>query len=197
MYINFKLASDRGLTPTQVLALQAIKQNRIEDTSDVIEKLIGLDVSFFEDNGLVTFIKPKNKKDFRLKLIRLSNRGSQLLDDIETPKIQEEDLKIFEWLKKMYLEMGKDLGNQKMTKMYIALFRINSGIKRNALAKLCNDFISDADNMTYSHVLEYVFFKSPSAYKNSFDLEYSKLWRFYQKNKAYYDNLFTQELYLK
>ena len=186
MYINFNLAAERGFTPSQVLALQAIKQNRNEDTSEVIETLLGLDTKFFRDSGLVTFIKG-SKKDSVFKLIRLSSKGTKYLDELTTPEVTENDLRMFDYLCHMYLNAddaeGRTLGNLKLGRIYCAQFRQLMGLTSHEMYWLCDLFIY---NHRYTKVLEYIFFtKKDNPYgKFKDNLESSKLYQFYQSNKT-------------
>ena len=44
MYINFKMLDSKGLSHSDLVLLQATKQNRVEDLSHVIEKFSDLDI---------------------------------------------------------------------------------------------------------------------------------------------------------
>lgn len=194
MYINFRYSVSKGITPGEILILQMCKQQKFEDLSDRLEVLCSKDESHLkklEEKGLVSFVKGK-KGDSIWKNARLSSKGGDFLDDLETPEIIEEDLVIFEWLKKVYLGRGKEVGNAKKTKLWIALFRVNSGIRGNALAKLAKAFLDDEDQQQWSIRLEYVFFKPPTAFSVKFDLEESKLFKYYSKNKAKFDAEFEK-----
>lgn len=194
MYINFKYLVEKGFFPGEVLVLQMCKQQKFEGLSEILEKLCVKDESHLkklEEKGLVSFVKGK-KGDSIWKNARLSSKGGDFLDDLETPEIIEEDLVIFEWLKKVYLGRGKEVGNAKNCKKYVALFRVNSGIRGNALAKLAKAFLDDEEQQQWSIKLEYVFFKPPTAFSTRFDLEESKLFKYYSKNKAKFDAEFEK-----
>lgn len=195
MYINFELLKSKGLSTHNLMTLIAIKQNKTEDLSELCKSMIDLDMQWYKDNELVTFVKAKNKSQTEFDLVRLSNKGQKILDDLETPEVLEEDITIFEWLKESYLAKGKTVKNQKQCKRLIALFRVHSGISKNRLVKLSNDFLDDEHQQKWSMVLDYVFFKPESAFNIRFDLEASKLYKYYIENKEYYDQVFTQEKY--
>lgn len=197
MYVNFKLAIERGYTINQIFCLQLISQNKGEDLSDIIETYVGLDLPFYEERELVTYINAKNKSQSKWELIRISKKGSKLLDDLQSPKVTEEDITVYEWLANEYRNRGKQLGNQKVGKTWLALFRIHSGISKNALVQLCVDYLNDEEAQKWSLQLDYVFFKPPNIHRIMFDLEESKLWKFYLRNKIFYDDLFKQEKYLR
>ena len=122
----------------------------------------------------------------------MSKKGREVLDAIETPEVTEDSLRIFEWIKQIYISAGKDLGNQKKTKMFIAQFSAESGIQRNALAFLIQSFINDESQFEWSKVLQYLFFKGESVFNIKFDLHSSRLYQYYLKNQNYFDNKFQE-----
>lgn len=188
MYVNFPLLASYNLTPEDVVVLQAISQNKIEDNSILINEIC-VRLYFYEEQGLVKYIKG-TKKDSKFKLIRISDKGSKILDSLEIPEIEEEDLQIFEWLESIYKKEGKEIGNTKKTKLNISLFKKNSGIVRNHLAYLCKSFISDEKEIEYSQRLEYLFFKPSNVFTVRFDINSSRLYQYYLKRKEQFDAKF-------
>lgn len=191
MYINFKYMKEKDISIDEVIFLQMAKQQRYED--------LGHDIRNFERStkpmrnnmeikGLIRFVK--ESKGIIESRIRITPDGDKFLSNIETPEVLEQDLILFEWVKKVYKERGKKIGNMKKTKMYIALFRTHSGINKNRLVFLIKKFLEHEDSQKFSHVAEYVFFKPPSAYSTKFDLEESKLWKFYVAYKEHFDEAF-------
>ena len=83
--------------------------------------------------------------------------------------------------------MEKDIGNKKKTKMYIAEFRVHSGIEKNELAHLMSQFLNDEANMLYNNKLEFALFKSSNLYQTKFNLDESRLWQYYSRNKEIID----------
>ena len=187
MYINFKLAEERGISPSQVLLLQTIKQNKTEDLSVLLERIAGLDMQFFEEFGLVQFIKAKSKKDSKFKLVRLSDKGSKLLEDILTPEVTSGDIDMWNYLVKMYLAADEDgsrsIGNEKNGKMYCAQFRQIVGLTLHEMYWLCDLFVT---NHKYTKVLENIFLvKRENLYgKFKDNIESSKLYQYYISNKS-------------
>src|SRR5689334_4015797 len=118
MYINFKLAAERGFTVSHIVSLQMIKQNKFEDLSESIEAFVALDLLWLEDNKFVEYIKAKKKNQNKFELIRLSKKGSEVLDSLETPLTTDGDLKMFDYLCQMYLSSdeaeGRTIGNPKL-----------------------------------------------------------------------------------
>lgn len=193
MYINFQLAKTKGLTPTDVVNLQLISQNKTESLWEIITETVSLQtLDRYQNLGYITLIKAKNKSDTIQNRVRLSPKGSELLEDLQVPEISEDDLRIFEWVKSIYVKEGKEVGNEKRTKMYIAQFSKESGIIQNALAFLIKTFLSDEKEFTYSQKMQYLFFKGESLFSTRFDINSSRLFQYYQKNKTFFDSKFKQ-----
>src|SRR5690554_2577094 len=192
MYINFELLKEKDLDIKSVLLLQACSQNRTEDLGEFMSKNWNpLDIQLLYKKGLIEFIKgKKNQSDF--SKARTTKRGKDVLDELETPLINADDLNVFDWLEKVYKDSGKEVGNRKKTKMYIALFRVHSQIDRNKLGLLINSFLKDDSQMEYSHRMEYLFFKPSSVFQVKFDIEQSRLYQFYLNNKEVFDNAFKK-----
>jgi hypothetical protein len=193
MYINFEIAKKRGLSPTDVVNLQLISQNKTEKLEEIITDNIPLSVlNWYQELEYVTLVKAKNKSDSIQNRIRLSSKGNDLLEDLQVPQINDDDLQLYNWLEKTYQKEGKELGNRKKTKLYIALFRVNSGIDRNKLALLCKTFMNDSSQFEWSKKLEFLFFKPGNVFSVKFDLEQSKLYQYYIKHKEHFDNKFAK-----
>lgn len=191
MYINFDLMRKWGLSPVDVVNLQLISQNKTESLVDVITDNISLEVlDYYQKLEYVTLVKAKNRADTIQNRIRLSSKGSELLENLQVPEINEDDLKLYNWLEGIYKAEDKEIGNRKKTKLYIALFRANSGIDRNNLAFLCKSFMNDPSKFDWSRRLEYLFFKPSNAFATKFDIEQSNLYMYYLKNKTAFDNKF-------
>lgn len=193
MYINFVIAKNRGLSPTDVANLQLISQNKTEKLEEIITDNIPLSVlNWYQELEYVTLVRAKNKSDSIQNRIRLSTKGNDLLEDLQVPEINDDDLQLYNWLEKTYQKEGKELGNRKKTKLYIALFRVNSGIDRNKLALLCKAFMNDSSQFEWSKKLEFLFFKPGNVFSVKFDLEQSKLYQYYIKHKEHFDNKFAK-----
>lgn len=193
MYVNFEIAKKRGLSPTDVVNLQLISQNKTDKLEEIITDNIPLSVlNWYQELEYVTLVKAKNKSDSIQNRIRLSSKGNDLLEDLQVPQINDDDLQLYNWLEKTYQKEGKELGNRKKTKLYIALFRVNSGIDRNKLALLCKAFMNDSSQFEWSKRLEFLFFKPGNVFSVKFDLEQSKLYQYYIKHKEEFDNKFAK-----
>ena len=183
----------KGITHGNLLILQLAKQMKLEDVSESLIQLCAkkgeVPVQNLIDSGYLELIKGKTSDSF-FRRVRLTKKGAKILDALETPLINEDDLLLFEWLSKIYIKRDKNIGNAKRTKTYLALFRVNSGIEKNALAYLLKTFIDDDKEQEFSHVLQNVFFKSDNLYSTKFDIEQSRLYQYYLKNKSTFDEKF-------
>ena len=189
MYINFKILEGKGLSHSDLVLLQAAKQNKFEDLSHVIDRFSDLDIQPLTEKGYLTLIA-KTKKNTESERLRLTKVGLSVLELAETPEITEEDLLLYDWVSDVYVNLGKEIGNKKKTKMYIALFRVHSGIEKNHLATLLDLFVKDEANMEYNHKLEFALFKPASVYQVKFELEQSRLYQYYLSYKSFFDNKF-------
>lgn len=193
MYINFQLAKTKGLTPTDVANLQLISQNKTESLWEIITETVSLQtLDRYQNLGYITLVKAKNKGDTIQNRVRLSPKGSELLEDLQVPEVNSEDLMLYDWLEATYKKEDKEIGNRKKTKLYIALFRSHSGIDRNKLALLCKTFMNDSSQFEWSKRLEFLFFKPGNVFSVKFDLEQSKLYQYYLKHKEHFDNKFAK-----
>jgi hypothetical protein len=191
MYVNFDLMRKWGLSPIDVINLQLISQNKTESLEEVITNNISLEVlDKYQKSEYVSLVKAKNKADTIQNRIRLTSKGSDLLETLQVPEVNEDDLKLYDWLESIYKAEDKEIGNRKKTKLYIALFRAHSGIDRNKLAYLCKSFMNDSSQFEWSKRLEYLFFKPSNAFSVRFDIEQSSLYRYYLKHKTSFDNKF-------
>jgi len=191
-YFNYTFAAQKGITPQDITNLQLISQNRSEDLSQYIEKYVNTaSLTNYQEKGLIEYVKPKKKSDTAYNTIRLSGKGKELLESLQIPEICADDLTIFAWAKGVYLSSEREIGNAKKTKLWIALFRVNSGISKNSLAFLLQSFLNDEENFKYSQRLEYLFFKPANMYEK-FDIEQSKLYQYYLNRKGYFDKQFEK-----
>lgn len=189
MYLNVETYNSLGFKPEDLYYLISIKQ-----VDKSVLEIIPEDVfERFKSTGLITSIKG-TKKENPLHKLRLSKKGKDIFSSLEEAPIEEEDLKIFDWLSKHYLKLDKTIGNGARTKRHIRDFRISSGIEKNNLIILCLDFLKDEENMHYNNVLEYAFYKAPTAFQVRFNLEDSRLYKHYLKHKDRIDKKFEHKI---
>jgi hypothetical protein len=189
MYINFKVFEENKLNIGDVELLTAIK---LKATEFLISYFLDSDYNRLKELSFIKHIKASKKKDHPFISLRLSDKGNNLLNSLEEAEATEEDKKVCEWLKSHYKKIGKEIGNGAKTLRHIRDFRIKSGIEKNNLIKLCLAFLQDEDNMEYNHKLEYAFYKPATAFETKFDLEESRLYKYYIKREAYFKSIFEE-----
>ena len=187
MYINLSVFVSSGLEPSDLLFLAAINQTH---TDWLIENLNEDRYKRFETLSLLKHIKQKSKKEHLYVSLRLSDEGKALISELEEAPVEEEDIKIFDWLKEHYLKLGKDIGNGAKTKRHIRDFRIKSGIQKNNLIRLVLDFL--AENEERSKKLEYIFYYPKTAFDTKFTLDGSWLWSHFEKNREKLEKTFEE-----
>lgn len=193
MYLNVDYIHKKGLSLQEVLVLQLIKQNKFENQEDNIAIYLDDEMLLkFDDLGYLDQVKKKRKSDSEFKILRTTKKANDFLDNCEIPEVDEDSIRLFQWVKQIYLNEGKDIGNQKKCKLYIAQFAKESGISRNYLAHLIGEFISDESEMEYSKRMEYLFFKGSSVFSTKFDLHQSRLYQYYLKNQEKFDREFEK-----
>lgn len=191
MYINIKLLKQKGYNSIDLLFLQLINQNKMEDVSEEIALIYDKVIDYLPIDDLVYTIKGTKKQNVFQKM-RLTRKGKELIDNLTTPDIIEEDITIYEWLKNFYIENDKIIGNKRQIKKGIAGFRAESQITKNKLAFLLKIFLSDEDNMKYNNKLENVFFDNKNLYSKKFYIDSCRLYQYYLKNKYFFDNKFLE-----
>lgn len=186
-YFNTELAKDKGLHPIDIFILQLLHQNKSDDTSEDIALIMDDDsMKRLHAFGLMEMIKGTKKMDEFQKL-RLSKKGKKWLSDLQTYNIVENDVKVFESLKAIYIEEGKEVGSEKKTKELIAWFRNETGFNHRQIWLIAKKFVNDVDRMEYSKVLEYAFWKSTNHFQVQPKLEDSKMFSYYEKHKDWFE----------
>ena len=194
MYINFKYLEQKKINPSDLVKLVCIKQLRTEPLAETLVSLCNNDTEEllrYEDEGLVEFVKGK-ARDTIFHKARLTKRGLELVDNSEVADMLDEDVVVWDWLAKKYGDEGKRVGNAKKGKRWLAQFRVESGLSKNRLIRVCDDFMK-SNLAEYSKQLDYLFFKPANVYETRFSLEQSKLWKYYCVNKAHYEEIFKGE----
>lgn len=192
MYVNITtlLKLDNPLTLPLLLALkQASKKDMSEQINLLIPSITDLDI--LQAGDFITYIKG-SKGSSPLSNMRLGKKGRDFLQDLDEPDVEPQDERVFDWLANIYKEKEKQIGNGKKTKRLIAAFREKSGIEKNCLAYLCNQFILDDEEQEWSFKLEYVFWKPTNLFQTKFVLEDSRLWKYYHKKKEFFDTKFKE-----
>lgn len=193
MYININLLESRGVQPVMVLGLQMIKQNKTEELSTNIAEWFDIltedEKSWLEDHTY--YIKGKPYEG-QFEKIRLTDKGVKFLDDVQIAQVQEWHIVLADWVATMYKSQDKKVGNKKRLATGLAQFGAETSIIKNDLALLWREFLSDDEQMEYSHVAENVIFSSKSIYSRKFNLEECRLQTYYRQRKNYFDNKFEE-----
>lgn len=191
MYINTKILEHYKLSLTTFSVLCLLRQNKFEDQSKILESYNG-DLDILNGLGCLEEVKAKNKKQNPFERVRCTQKGQEIIDNVSTAEIDEDSLKIFEWVKSIYLNSSKEIGNSKKCKQYVAQFSKESGIVRNCLAYLIQTFLNDEKEFEFSQRMEYLFFKGSSVFSVRFDINQSRLFQYYQKHQLQFDNKFKE-----
>ena len=177
--------------PLMLPFLLVLKQASKKDVKEDLARLIisDSDLNYLVENKYVKVIKGKKGDDFFDKL-RLDKKGNLFLNSLDEADVLDEDTRIFDWLSEIYKRKDKQIGNGKKTQRLIASFREKSGIEKNKLAFLCDTFIKDDEQQEWSFKLEYVFWKPTNMFQTKFNLDDSRLYKYYLKRKTFFDNKF-------
>lgn len=146
-YINYKILTSKNLTLHELGVLQLIKQSRIEPLSEVIEfEVKETDIiEKFSNLGYIEWIKGK-KGQPEFELIRATKKGSNVLEDIMTPDVLEEHLKMRDYLISIYLnheDRERVVGNKELIAIYISVLQAHLGIDIYRFYYLCEFFLSE------------------------------------------------------
>lgn len=185
MFLNFEVFNKSGLNTKELFLLLAIHNKALSNLSKVKED------SFLEleEKGLICYVQKGNSIQEKA---RLTNKSKEILSSLSKPTIDDDDKKVFEWLKDFYIKSNKQIGNASNTLRYISEFKTKSGIERNNLIILCKSFLKDEENMKYNNILEYAFFKPSNAFQKKFSLDGSRLYQFYIKHQEYFNKVFDE-----
>jgi len=191
-YFNTKLAKSRELHPIDVYILQIIHQNRTDDMSEDLILIMDDDsLKRLNAFGLMEMIKGTKKMN-EFQRLRLTKKGKKYLSDFQTYDIVENDIKLFDTLKKIYVDADKEVGSEKKTKELIAWFRNETAFNHKQMWLIAKKFVQDDDRMEYSKMLEKVFWSSTNHFQTQPKLEDSKMWIYYEKHKDWFDTEFKK-----
>lgn len=191
-YFNLELIEQRQLHPLDAFLLQLIHQNKAEDTSEAIALCMNDEsLSRLLEFGLIETIKGTKKMN-EFQRVRLSKKGKKWYRDFQSYKTVDNDFKLFETLKKIYLAEDKEIGSEKKTLSLIAWFRNETGFSHKEIWLIAKKFVQDEDRMEYSKVLEFVFWKKQNNFQTHAKLEDSKLYLYYEKHKRQFDAAFEK-----
>lgn len=183
MYINFSLFEKSGLQNSDLVFLAAIKQI---ETEFLLKNLTEDDYNRFKTLSLVKHIKVKKKDEHPYVSLRLDKRGTDLLDNLSTPNVTEEHLKMRDYLIQMYLsheDTERVVGNKKLIGIYIAVLQNYLAIDIYRFYYLCEYFLSEH---VFTKKLENIFMDRNKIRYGEFKnhIEDSALYQFYEQRKS-------------
>lgn len=193
MYINLNILESRKLSLLDVQILQLAKQARIGDVSEVLSQHSEV-VNTLLTSGFLDAIMGK-KEESEFQKIRISKDGAEILDLISTPIVTDGDVQMYQYLCNMYLEEDatRSLGNRKAGLKYCSEFRQIMGFTLHEMYWLCYSFVQ---NVTFTKVLEYIFFEKKHFPYSKFkdNLDSSKIYQFWCDNEYEIRELWTQKI---
>lgn len=184
MYINTNILKHHNLNLQQVTLLQILHQAKTEDVSELLESYNG-DLDVLHYKGFLSEVKAKNKQESVYKRLRLSKKGREVLDAIETPEVEEQHLKMRDYLISMYLsheDKERVVGNKKLIGIYISVLQNHLGLDIYRFYYLCEFFLAEH---IYSKKLENIFMDRNKIRYGEFKnhIEDSPLYQFYEQRK--------------
>ena len=196
MYINLDLFYNSELSPDQLLQLVCIKQKRVEHINEAF-------LEEFEANGLISYVKAKNKSQNRLELVRLSKEGENFLNRLSFVGAEDEETKILaQWIIKEYKERdGGFVKNKAELSRRIKWFKETTEIKGNKLALLLrlamrdtysndvgmsfNEYKKQNPRAILSNCAENLFWTPPNLFSRHYSLSESVLYTYFEDNEQY------------
>lgn len=193
-YINIELLNSRSLSLLDIQIIQLAKQARIENVSDVLSQYLPI-VEDLVDKGYLELIKgKKGENDFQR--IRSTKLGNEVLDLISTPIVQDEHLKMRDYLIQIYLnheDTERVVGNKKLIATYIGVLQNHLCITIYEFYYLCEYFLLE---FKFTKKLENIFLdKSKNRYLKFKDcIEDSPLYQFYDTKKEEVERYWAQKI---
>jgi hypothetical protein len=196
MYINLDLFYNSELSPDQLLQLVCIKQKRLECINEAF-------LEEFEAKELISYVKPKNKSQNRLELVRLSKEGENFLNRLSFVGAEDEETKILaQWIIKEYKERdGGFVKNKAELSRRIKWFKETTEIKGNKLALLLrlamrdtysndvgmsfNEYKKQNPRAILSNCAENLFWTPPNLFSRHYSLSESVLYTYFEDNEEY------------
>jgi hypothetical protein len=170
MYINFKLLSEKNISPDLLITLQLLKQLRVEDLDYSNFKI---SISKLEELGYVDRLKDSSP--------RISKEGAKLLDIIQIPNVTENHVAMAEYLIDKYKEdPDKILCSKNKLIELISWFCSEANITARELYKILLEYW-ESDDSRFNKKLDYLFFKPENAYSKR-NINDSRLFIWYQNN---------------
>lgn len=181
MYLNFNILKNSGIEFEDLKYLIGAKQRETEVLETIPEHIL----KRLERLSLIKYIKIPNKKANPLHYLRLDSAGKKLLDNLDTPEVTEQHLKMRDYLIAMYLsheDKERVVGNKKLIGIYISVLQNHLGLDIYRFYYLCEFFLSEH---IYSKKLENIFMDRNKIRYGEFKnhIEDSHLYQFYEQRK--------------
>ena len=196
-YINYEVMTSKNLSLYELGVLQLIKQNRIEDLSTEIEFSVTNTeiIKKWSEVGYIEVIKGKKDQSLYQKL-RTTKLGNDILDDVGTPEVTEEQLRMRDYLIEMYLnheDTERVIGNKKSIASYISILQHHLGISIYQFFYLCEYFLAE---YPYTKKLENLFWdKNKHRYKEfKNNIQDATIYQFYEQHQKDIENYWRQKI---
>jgi hypothetical protein len=197
MYLNLALITDKEYNLTEVFVMQLLKQNRSEDLEEYLAYYLSDPIiERFEKENILTSIKKKKKSDSGFSVMRLSKKGLELLDLMETPEITVGDEDMVKYLCEMYLaneDEERVIGNKKKVRIYCTVFRKRMNLTLHEMYYLCLQFLED---YKYTKKLQNIFFDENKHRYGTFEgnFEDSPLYQYLDQNREKIEQLWKHRI---
>lgn len=168
MYCNFKILIEKGLTNDDYINLIKISQREFVLLENV-------DFTKFEEMGLVTYLKGKSGPEN----VRLTASGKALMQDINTPGMNEEIGELTESLMELYSSYNYDAGNPIDIKDKLVWFCTETNFSVGAVKTVVEEYLSRRSD--YTMKLDNLIHKAQNVFTVHKNLKDSKLFELFQK----------------
>lgn len=187
MYINFNYLKEKDLTLKDLLALLIIFNNVNGDACEHILGEVPMHLyNKLKEKDLIKHVKSKNKSEPFFASVRLSTKGKETLKLVSVADLEEEDIKLIEYLKTLFKNLDKPIGNEKMIQKLIPWFRVTTQYSRKMIYIATKTFINqevEKSQGKFIPSLENLLWKAPNVFSTKWDLGSSRLYKFIQENK--------------
>ncbi len=184
MILNFNLIIEMGLTPDDIVFLQACHQNTGD--LDTYIRSSGPRCSHRITPDLLTKTKAGS--------IRLSKEGRALVKKLHSPALSENDGLISDYLLAVYKQDGDKIlcSKPKLTSL-VAWLRTMLGMTHKQFLKLIELYFEDQEASRFNKRVDYLIYKPLSNYNGAISLKNgeSRLYEYYITNKEDIDKTLT------
>lgn len=169
MYINIAYAEKNGLTPTDIIYLQLVNQNKSEDLQGYIDKMT-------PSNSVGKYLTKIKSGE-----LRLTKDGKELLNNLQIVNFSENDEKLADYLMDKYKEENLNVCSKTKLLKLIAWFRGETSLTHREIYTLIVTYF-ESEESKYNKRLDYLFWKPETAYSIQ-KLSDSRLYNWYDVNR--------------